>query len=172
MDLSVPRTIVELGPGEGCHTREIARKMHPESRLLLFEIDDVFCEHLRKQNSHDPRIEVVHTDAVNLPAELAARGIGHCDYVVSGLPFTLIDLPKKKAIVEKVFESLAPEQHAAFIIYQVSTELKQYAKFFPRVVTEYCLQNLPPIFVMQFFKVALPHGSKNGKHAKNGKARF
>jgi phospholipid N-methyltransferase len=39
MDFSKPRVIAEFGPGEGCHTREIARHLAPESRLLLFELD-------------------------------------------------------------------------------------------------------------------------------------
>ena len=39
MDFSQPRVIVEYGPGEGCHTREIVRQMHPDSQVILFELD-------------------------------------------------------------------------------------------------------------------------------------
>ena len=35
-----------MGPGEGCHTREIVRRMHPESRLILFELDPELAQHL------------------------------------------------------------------------------------------------------------------------------
>ena len=45
MDFSAPRVIAEYGPGEGCHTREIVRRMHPESRLLLLELDQEFAGH-------------------------------------------------------------------------------------------------------------------------------
>src|SRR6478752_8830437 len=38
MDFSQPRIIAEYGPGEGVHSREIARRMTPDSHLLLFEL--------------------------------------------------------------------------------------------------------------------------------------
>src|SRR5918996_3502626 len=37
IDFSQPRVIAEYGPGEGVHSREIARRMSPDSQLLLFE---------------------------------------------------------------------------------------------------------------------------------------
>ena len=61
MDHSGPRVIAEFGPGEGCHTREIVRRMHPDSHLMLFEIDAELCDHLRKQFASDARITVRDT---------------------------------------------------------------------------------------------------------------
>src|SRR5207249_10055164 len=37
MDFNRSRVIAEYGPGEGVHSREIARRMSPDSHLLLFE---------------------------------------------------------------------------------------------------------------------------------------
>ena len=51
LDFSRPRVVVELGPGEGCHTREIVKRMDARSRLILFELDEEFVSHLRKQLS-------------------------------------------------------------------------------------------------------------------------
>ena len=48
LDFSRPRVVVELGPGEGCHTREIVKRMDAKSRLILFELDEEFVGHLRK----------------------------------------------------------------------------------------------------------------------------
>jgi phosphatidylethanolamine/phosphatidyl-N-methylethanolamine N-methyltransferase len=42
MDFSQPRVIAEYGPGEGVHSRAIARRMSPDSHLLLFELDPAF----------------------------------------------------------------------------------------------------------------------------------
>src|SRR5580698_5987624 len=66
MDFSQPRVIAEYGPGEGCHTREIARRMHPESRLILFELDPEFAEHLKDQFRGDERVVVLNSDASHL----------------------------------------------------------------------------------------------------------
>jgi len=154
-DFSKPRILVELGPGEGCHTREIVSRMHPDSRLLLFEIDPVLAEFLRKQFADDPRVEVLETDAARLKEELVARGLEHCDYVISGLPFSMFDVPTKRRILHAVYESLAPQPHAAFVIYQCTHELRRHATMFARVESEFCLRNLPPIFVTVYHKQAL-----------------
>ena len=155
LDFSKPKVIVEYGPGEGCHTRELVKRMHPQSRLLLFELDDELAAHLTEQFRDDDRVEVLHSDAAKLPEVLAERGIPHCDYVLSGIPFSIIEINKKREILQKTYDSLAPDPDAAFVIYQMTGELRQHAKHFPRIESEYCLQNLPPMFVIKFYKQGL-----------------
>ena len=169
MDFSKPRIIVEYGPGEGCHTREIVKRMHPDSTMLLFELDPELAAHMKHQFRHDPRISVLQQDAQDLPAELAKRGIPHCDYIVSGLPFSIINLRTKRILLERTFESLAPTQESAFIIYQMTKELQKHATRFPRLECEFCLQNIPPMFVMKMYKQPL-HSHPNG-HKTNGSKR-
>lgn len=162
-DFTKPRVIVEFGPGEGCHTREIIKRMHPDSKLLLFELDPELANHLRHQFHDDPRIFVINTDAAELPRELAARGVPHCDYVVSGIPFSTMEVNKKRELLRCIFESLAPAPTSAFIIYQVTNELRGHgSKIFPRITSEYCLQNIPPMFVTVFSKQMLNGHGANG----------
>jgi len=172
-DFSEPRTIVEFGPGEGCHTREIVRQMHPDSRLLLFELDPELANHLEKQFAGDSRVEVLNTDAAFLKDELSKRGIEYCDYVVSGIPFSILELNKKRNILRAVYDSLHPNTRSAFIIYQCTNELRQHATMFPRIQSEYFIQNIPPMVVTVYYKQGLngdsAHG-KNGGHL-NGKER-
>src|SRR5687768_14465918 len=96
MDHSGPRVIAEYGPGEGCHTREIVRRMHPESRLLLFELDAALCGHLKKQFADDKRISVHNADCAALPDVLKNEGLEACDYIVSGIPFSILEKGKKR----------------------------------------------------------------------------
>jgi len=171
MDFSQPRVIAEFGPGEGCHTREIVSRMSPDSKLLLFELDAELARHLEKQFQDDRRITVINGDAQRLPEALAERNLPHCDYVVSGIPFSILDPEKKRALLRKVHDSLAPDHHSAFIIYQVTNELVGHCRHFPRVESEYCLRNIPPMFVTKFYKTANGH-SANGAHGRlNGKSR-
>jgi len=174
-DFSVPRIIAEFGPGEGCHTREIISRMHRDSTLLLFELDPELANFLRHQFRDDSRIIVINTDAANLPQELSSRGIQHCDYVVSGIPFSTMEIGKKRKLLQRIQESLIPAPHSAFIIYQVTNELRGHcSKSFPRIESEYCLQNIPPMFISVFFKQALNGNgaSKNGNGAsKNGNGK-
>src|SRR5438046_1346229 len=92
MDFSEPRMIVEYGPGEGCHTREIVRQMHPDSHVILFELDAELAQHLEDQFGGDSRITILNADAASLSRELVKCGHRHCDYIVSGIPFSILEI--------------------------------------------------------------------------------
>lgn len=163
-DFSKPRVIAEYGPGEGCHTREMVKRMHPDSKLLLFELDPELASHLEEQFQNDPRVIVLHSDANNLLAELKRLGIPFCDYIVSGIPFSTMDPSKKKDLLQQTFEALAPGPDSAFIIYQITNELrdKGHCSHFPRAESEYCLQNIPPMFITVFHKNPINGHGKPG----------
>jgi phospholipid N-methyltransferase len=139
--------------------------MHPESRLLLFELDPELAGHLQHYFRAESRVTVLNADAAALPQALAERGLPHCDYVVSGIPFSLLEREKKRALLRSTFDVLAPHDAAAFIIYQVTNELRDrgHCAHFPRTESEYCLVNLPPMFVTKFYKTANGH-ARNGRH--------
>jgi phosphatidylethanolamine/phosphatidyl-N-methylethanolamine N-methyltransferase len=152
LDFSRSRVVVELGPGEGCHTRQIVKRMNSESQLILFELDEEFVRHLRKQFSKDPRVTVLHADALQLPEKLREMGHTSCDYIVSGLPFSVIT-PKTR---EKLLQSIAAVMNSdsRFIAYQITTQLCDYDHLFRLVSKEYCPLNFPPINVLEFRKSA------------------
>ena len=161
MDFSEPRVIAEYGPGEGVHTREIARRMSADSTLILFELDPDLSRDLERQFGNDPRVHVVCGDAAQLPEVLARLGIPHCDYVVSGIPFSILEIEKKRALLRKTYEAIKPG--GAFIIYQVTNELRQHATLFQHAESEYFLQNIPPMFITVFAKAQTRNGqSRNG----------
>jgi phosphatidylethanolamine/phosphatidyl-N-methylethanolamine N-methyltransferase len=166
IDFNLPRVIAEFGPGEGCHTREIVRQMHPESRLLLVELDPELARHLERQFADDPRISVFNTDAAELPNLLLDLSLEYCDYVVSGIPFSILEISKKRELLRCIHRCLAPAYHAAFVIYQVTNELVGHCRHFPRIESEYCLQNIPPMFVTKFYKTAngAPKAFGNGSN--------
>ncbi len=158
MDFTHPRVIAEYGPGEGVHSREIARRMSADSQLLLFELDAAFARDLERQFADDPRVHVVHGDAAKLPEELKRLGIAHCDYILSGIPFSILEIKKKRALLEKTYEALA--DGGRFIIYQVTNELRQHATLFDRAESEYVLQNIPPMFITVFHKMSRRNGHR------------
>ena len=155
MDFSQPRVIAEYGPGEGVHSREIARRMTPDSHLLLFELDAAFARDLKRQFADDPRVHVVHGDAATLPNELKRLGFAECDYILSGIPFSILKIEKKRALLQKTHDALASD--GSFIIYQVTNELKQHATLFEHGESEYFLQNIPPMFITVFHKTPSLH---------------
>src|SRR5213592_4079845 len=157
IDFNGRRVIAEYGPGEGVHSREIARRMSADSHLLLFELDAAFSRALERQFAGDPRVHVIHGDAASLPYELKRRGIAFCDYILSGIPFSILKIDKKRALLRKTYDALVPG--GSFIIYQVTNELKQQATLFEHGESEYFLQNIPPMFITVFHKKhPLGHG--------------
>ena len=150
IDFDRARVIAEYGPGEGVHSREIARRMGPNSQLLLFELDPAFSRDLERQFADDPRVHVLNQDAATLPLEMQRRGIAQCDYILSGIPFSILNIDKKRRLLKKTHDALAPD--GSFIIYQVTNELKQHATIFDQAESEYFLQNIPPMFITVFRK--------------------
>jgi phospholipid N-methyltransferase len=150
IDFDHARVIAEYGPGVGVHSREIARRMHPDAQLLLFELDAAFSQDLERQFIDDPRVHVINDNAARLPNELHRLGIAACDFIVSGIPFSILQIDKKRELLQKTHDALAPG--GRFIIYQVTNELKQHATLFAEAESEYVLQNIPPMFVTVFEK--------------------
>lgn len=151
LDFSKPRVVVELGPGEGCHTRQIVRRMNPESKLILIELDDHFAAHLEKQFAHDKRVTVVHTDALHLSATLESMGISNPDYIVSGIPFTIMESQLREKLLTAISDSMGPD--SVFITYQFSLQISEH-KLFDLWRRDLCLLNVPPLTVMELRKSA------------------
>ena len=167
MDFTQPRVIAEYGPGEGVHSREIARRMTPDSHLLLFELDAALARALERQFAGDRRVHVIHGDAASLPYELKRRGFASCDYILSGIPFSILKIEKKRALLRKTYDALKPD--GKFIIYQVTNELRQHATVFQRDESEYFLQNIPPMFITVFHKI--PSAQGGGRTSTKSKSR-
>jgi phosphatidylethanolamine/phosphatidyl-N-methylethanolamine N-methyltransferase len=159
IDFGRSHVIAEYGPGEGAHSREIARRMRRDCQLLLFELDPAFSRDLERQFADDPRVHVINADAAWLPSELRRRGIESCDYILSGIPFSILKIDKKRELLRKTHDAIAPG--GRFIIYQVTNELKQHAKIFARAKSEYFLQNIPPMFITVFEKTTALNGREH-----------
>jgi phosphatidylethanolamine/phosphatidyl-N-methylethanolamine N-methyltransferase len=166
IDFDQAMVIAEYGPGEGAHSRALAMRMRPDAQMLLFELDPAFSRDLKRQFSHDPRVHVINANAATIRAELTQRRVKQCDYIVSGIPFSILDLEKKRDLLRQTHDALAPG--GAFIIYQVTNELRQHAVEFAYAESEYFLQNIPPMFITVFRKGDL----LNGNGARERASRF
>lgn len=164
MDFEKGRIFVEFGGGEGCYTREIARRMAPDAKLLVFELDAHLADHLRAQFRDDERVAVYQSDAAGFREELHKLGLRHADYVISGIPFSYIERETKRAMLHAVHDGLGAE--GVFVVYQVSMELKGHARMFPDCEVEYFLANIPPMFILAFHKSEITLRKKPRHRAK------
>lgn len=134
--------VVEYGPGVGTCTAEILRRLRPDARLLAFETHGGFVRHLGDAFT-DPRLEVIHGSAEDVQAELEARDLGGADYVLSGIPFSLMPDEVRDAILRRTRAILRPG--GAMLVYQFSPTIAIHLKrVFDDVSWGFEPRNFPP----------------------------
>ena len=145
LDWQQARVIVELGPGTGCFTREILRRMRPEAVLIAIEMNHTFGRVLRGAIK-DRRLIIVHGSALHLDTILSRLGFPRADCIVSGLPFANMTEQKRQSILRKCHDVLP--RHGQLILFQYRLLLLPLlVKIFGSVERHYEPFNLPPAHV-------------------------
>jgi len=113
-----PRRILEVGPGTGAVTIQIARAMRPSVRMTLVERNEEFVGHLRQQLDSLPslqpardRIELVHSSVEDL-SEAEPY-----DLIISGLPLNNFSIELVDRLLAKMQKLLAPGGVLSFFEY-------------------------------------------------------
>jgi phospholipid N-methyltransferase len=108
-------TVVEYGPGVGTITSRILACMHPQSRLVVFEMNEDFVAYLMR-NLPDPRLHVVHGSAETVQNELDRLKLAGADYIISGIPYTTMPVGLRETIMRESRAALNPG--GAVLVYQ------------------------------------------------------
>ncbi len=149
LDLSGPRSIAELGPGDGALTGPIVNRMHPDSTLLLIETNDAFCRRLsEKYTGHEKAsgIRVLNRSAEDLVAICREQNLGGLDYVVSGLPLTTLPDEVSDRVLEQVLRALTPD--GRYVQFQYSLDYRdRIEEVFGPVQTHRVWLNILPAHV-------------------------
>lgn len=115
IDWENTKVVVEYGPGIGNMTQEILRRMRPDATLVAIELNREFVEHLRA-SIRDPRAHIVHGSAAEVRAILAQLNLAHADYIISGIPYTVLPPVAREDILRESYSALRP--CGAFVVYQ------------------------------------------------------
>lgn len=145
IDFEKAGVIVELGAGDGVITEKLLEKMKPDSKLIVFEINEVFCNQLNEIK--DPRFLFYQKSAEELTIVLDENGIEEVDYVVSAIPFTVVPDEIARNIVEQCRNSL--RVGGKYIQVHYSLVMKNlYKRAFGNIKVNFILKNLPPAFLL------------------------
>jgi len=125
IDWNRARVVVEFGPGVGTITREMLRRMRGDAVLIVIELNEEFVEYLR-DTFRDPRLRIVHGSAVDVRRILAEQGIDAADYVISGLPYSLLSESLRREIVAESRLALRPS--GSLLVFQFNRKLLPYLK--------------------------------------------
>jgi phospholipid N-methyltransferase len=142
VDWSRAEVIVEYGPGVGVITAEILRRMRPDATLIVFETNDDFVAYLRRA-LHDPRLQIIHGSAADVETTLRDLGLVHADYIISGIPYSVMPPAVRDAILQRSHAVLA--SGGQFLVYQFSRAALPYLRqVFSRVDLDFEPLNVLP----------------------------
>ena len=148
----VPTTltsVIEYGPGDGVLTRELLKRLTPDGKLIAFETNKAFAATL--DGIEDPRLTLAYEDASQAAAYAAAHGMGQCDLVISGIPFSMLSKEMRERMVQMTFDLLKPG--GVFLVYQTSPLMVPYLKKKFSVRVAWQPLNVPAYFIMRAEKL-------------------
>ena len=145
VDFVEARHLVELGAGDGVITKHILAAMHPDARLMAFEVNAKFCVQLRALD--DERLVVVEDSAERLKEHLRANEFDEIDAVVSAIPF--VSLPKTLAdTIVRLCEDVLRVGGPFCQVHYSLVRKKVYEGIFGNVEVDFIPMNVPPAFVL------------------------
>jgi len=110
--------VLEVGPGTGPFTKEAARRLSLNGQLDLYEISELFAEHLERLVERDPvlkrlngRVNIYCADVREVPAKPIY------DAVISGLPFNNFSPKEVQEFLEHLSAVLKPGGTLTFFEY-------------------------------------------------------
>jgi phospholipid N-methyltransferase len=120
-----PARILEVGPGTGSVTREIARHLLPDDRVDLVEINGQFVAHLQRRfdrewtfHSRRHQFQIIHAAVESL------TGAETYDYIVSGLPLNNFPGAQVREIFKTYDRLLKPGGTLTYYEYVLARQLK------------------------------------------------
>lgn len=140
--------IIEYGPGTGVFTEKLIARKKENTLLLVFENNKEFYEELCKMYGYKENVIVINDGAENIKKYLKKYNIEQVDYIVSGLPFTVLPLSITNAILKNTRDILSDE--GEFITFQYSLLKKNMIEnYFNKVKVKKAMINLPPAYVLK-----------------------
>ena len=145
VDFKDARLIVELGAGDGVITKHILRSMHPDAKLLAFEVHPKFCDSLRKIK--DQRLIIAEDSAEKLGEYLEKMGAKEVDFFISAIPFVALPKELGYSIVRTCHQYLRKSGLYIQVHYSLLTK-SLYENVFGNVDVNFVPLNMPPAFVL------------------------
>jgi phosphatidylethanolamine/phosphatidyl-N-methylethanolamine N-methyltransferase len=151
--------IVELGPGTGAITREIARRLPADSTCLAIDINPEFSARVAEQW---PGIASVCDRAERLLHIARDRNLLPVDHIISGLPFASLPSAIARDIVDAIVASLGPGgtfttfqyAHAFGFPSAITVRRTLSRRMGARPTSRFVLGNLPPALVLRWTRTA------------------
>ena len=142
VDWADARVVVEIVPGVGTITREVLKRMRSDATLLAFEVNEEFVRHL-SSTIDDPRLRVQHRSGAEVLDALEELRLGKADYVIAGIPFSIMSDDDRMAVLRNCHEAL--RDGGVMLVYQFSGRVRSDLEtLYPRVHRVFEPRNILP----------------------------
>lgn len=139
--------IVEYGAGTGVFTDKIIKYRKPDTVVMLFESNKVFCETLREKYKSENNLIIINDTAENIDKYVKIHGFPYIDYVISGLPFASLPKNVSNVILNKTRKLL--KSGGKFNTFQYTLLKKAlFNQYFEQIDIKREYRNVPPAFVL------------------------
>ncbi len=121
-----PLRILEVGPGTGPFTREIAKNLG-KGFLMTIEFEKVFCDFLQTDLAGYPNVEIIHASILDWDETLYPE---YFDVIISGLPFKIFSSDDVAKILNKYEFVLKPGGVISYFSYIGVNTLRKIRSYF------------------------------------------
>lgn len=143
VDFDGTKILVELGPGTGIFTDLIIKRMAPDAKLFVFELNDAFYNSLSARID-DPRVHILHESAEFIHNHLEKGE--QADVVISSLPLMVFPEELRNNVISESYRSL--RKAGKYIQFQYSLQSKKLLQAtYDDVTVKFTIKNFPPAFV-------------------------
>lgn len=142
MEWDSTKLVVEYGPGVGTITGEMLKHLPGDGKMVVIETNPDFIPVIKK-SLPDQRLHVVHGSAADVDHIIQDLGFTRADYIVSGIPFSIMPAEVRDDILQKTHNTLSAD--GAFVVYQFTTSvLPHLRQVFGSVRRGFEPRNIPP----------------------------
>lgn len=117
--------VIEFGMGHGNLTKEILSKMPVDGKLLAFEVNGDFCNHV-KNYIHDKRLHIINDSAVNFKKHINTQ---YVDNFISSIPFSFLSKEDTSSILNESYKYLKENSYFSQVLY-TKFNFKKFEKIF------------------------------------------
>lgn len=150
IDFERAEVIVEYGFTKDSITKQLLSRMKESAALFVFETNETGINNL--SNINDKRLVIINGDAEKAKMILKNRyKIEKVDFIISTIPFAVIDRKKRKRIIARSFTLLKEKgkfitTQQPWLIYNMIKEQSSEISIKPSIL------NMPPAFVLEGIK--------------------
>lgn len=146
INFSTKKIIIEYGPGTGVFTKYLLKKLSSESKLIVIESNNNLANYLKEID--DKRLIVVNDSVLNIKEILKDIKIEKADYVISGIPFSFLDIIQRDNLLKNTKKIL--DKNGKFFVYQVKKSIENDLKNYFKIISKkFEIRNIPPLYIFE-----------------------